>query len=106
MIAARYPGHGVIGEEFPDTNPDAEHVWVIDPIDGPRSFIIRVPLFTTLVALVRDGVPVLRAIDLPATSDRRAAGVGWPTTFNGDPSRCRPCDDTAPIGSASGPAWA
>ena len=95
MIAARYPGHGVIGEEFSDTNPDAEHVWVIDPIDGTRSFIIGVPLFTTLVALVRDGVPVLGVIDQPVISDRWVGGVGWPTTFNGDPTRCRTCDDIA-----------
>lgn len=51
LIAARYPDHGVIGEEYGEDRPDAEHVWVLDPIDGTRAFISGLPLWTTLIAL-------------------------------------------------------
>jgi histidinol phosphatase-like enzyme (inositol monophosphatase family) len=50
-IARRYPHHGVIGEEYGEDRPDAEHVWVLDPIDGTRAFISGLPLWTTLIAV-------------------------------------------------------
>ena len=65
LIAARYPEHGVIGEEYGEDRPDAEHVWVLDPIDGTRAFIAGLPLWTTLVALRHDGAPVIGAIGQP-----------------------------------------
>ena len=46
LIAARYPDHGVIGEEYGEDRPDAEQVWVLDPIDGTRAFIAGLPLWT------------------------------------------------------------
>jgi inositol-phosphate phosphatase/L-galactose 1-phosphate phosphatase/histidinol-phosphatase len=95
MVAERYPDHGVIGEEFSDTNPDAEYVWVFDPIDGTRSFIIGIPLFTTLISLVRNGSPVLGVIDQPVINDRWVGGEGRPATFNGKPARVRDCGDIA-----------
>jgi len=95
MVATRFPDHGVIGEEFPDTNPNAEHVWVFDPIDGTRSFIIGIPLFTTLIALVRDGAPVLGVIDQPVIGDRWVGGASRPASFNGAPARVRDCSDLA-----------
>ena len=54
LIAARYPQHGVRGEEDGDTNPGAEWCWVLDPIDGTKSFITGKPLFGTLVGLCRN----------------------------------------------------
>jgi histidinol phosphatase-like enzyme (inositol monophosphatase family) len=55
LIAERYPEHGVIGEEYGEDRPDAEHVWVVDPVDGTRAFVAGLPLWTTLIALrVRD----------------------------------------------------
>ena len=95
IIADAYPTHGVIGEELPSERADAEHVWVIDPIDGTRSFINGVPLFTTLVALVRDGAPLLGVIDQPILGHRWAGGGGVPTTFNGAAARVRPCKSLA-----------
>lgn len=95
MVATAYPDHGVIGEEFSDTNADAEYVWVFDPIDGTRSFIIGVPLFTTLISLVRNGAPVLGVIDQPVINDRWVGGIGYPSTFNGAPVRVRDCGDLA-----------
>ena len=61
-IAERYPHHGVIGEEYGEDRPDAEWVWVLDPIDGTRAFIAGLPLWTTLIGLRHEGRPVLGSI--------------------------------------------
>jgi histidinol phosphatase-like enzyme (inositol monophosphatase family) len=61
-IAARFPDHGVIGEEYGEDRPDAEFVWVLDPIDGTRGFIAGLPLWTTLIALRFQGRPVVGLI--------------------------------------------
>jgi myo-inositol-1(or 4)-monophosphatase len=65
LIARRYPGHGIVGEEFGSENTDAEFVWVLDPIDGTKSFTAAVPLFGTLIALLHEGQPVLGCIHQP-----------------------------------------
>ncbi|MBA4808385.1 histidinol-phosphatase [Brevundimonas sp.] len=65
LIAARYPDHGVIGEEYGEDRPDAEHVWVLDPIDGTRAFISGLPLWTTLIALRAEGRPSVGVIAQP-----------------------------------------
>ncbi|WP_269716530.1 histidinol-phosphatase [Caulobacter sp. NIBR2454] len=65
LIAERYPEHGVIGEEYGEDRPDAEFVWVLDPIDGTRAFISGLPLWTTLVGLRWNGAPVLGSIGQP-----------------------------------------
>ncbi|HJV40953.1 histidinol-phosphatase [Caulobacter sp.] len=69
MIAARYPEHGVIGEEYGEDRPDAEFVWVLDPIDGTRAFIAGLPLWTTLIGLRHQGRPVLGSIGQPFTDE-------------------------------------
>jgi histidinol phosphatase-like enzyme (inositol monophosphatase family) len=61
-VAARHPEHGVIGEEYGEDRPEAEFVWVLDPIDGTRAFIAGLPLWTTLIALRFQGAPVVGAI--------------------------------------------
>jgi len=55
LINEQFPGHGILGEEFGSENADAEHVWVVDPIDGTRSFISGIPLWGTLVGLTHNG---------------------------------------------------
>ncbi len=65
LIAARYPDHGVIGEEYGEDRPDAEHVWVLDPVDGTRAFISGLPLWTTLIALRQGGRPTVGVIAQP-----------------------------------------
>ena len=65
VIGERYRGHGVIGEEYGEDRPDAEFVWVIDPIDGTRAFIAGLPLWTTLIGLRFQGEPVLGSIGQP-----------------------------------------
>lgn len=69
-IQKKFPDHGIIGEEYGTLNKDAEYVWVIDPIDGTKSFISAVPLFGTLIALTKNGEPVLGLINQPVLRER------------------------------------
>ena len=55
MIAQRFPEHGIVGEEFGTERGDAEYVWVLDPVDGNKSFISGVPLFGPLLGLLHRG---------------------------------------------------
>jgi len=68
MIMKEFPEHGIIGEEFDDHNPDAEYKWVLDPIDGTKSFITGTFLFGTLIGLTKDDEPILGAIHHSVTS--------------------------------------
>jgi inositol-phosphate phosphatase/L-galactose 1-phosphate phosphatase/histidinol-phosphatase len=91
IIRAECPDHGIIGEEWGSDRPDASHVWVLDPIDGTKSFVTGRPLFGALIALCRDGEPVIGVIDCPAAGDRWIGVAGAPTTHNGQPCRTRSC---------------
>jgi histidinol-phosphatase len=91
LVEQRFPEHGVIGEEHGATRAEAEHVWVLDPIDGTKSFISGIPLFGTLIALVRRGRPVLGIIDQPILGERWLGAAGRPTTLNGAPAHSRRC---------------
>ena len=87
-IRQTYPDHGIIGEEFGNEREEAEYVWVLDPIDGTKSFISGVPLFGTLIGLLKDGVPLLGAIDQPILG-QRMTGDGEQTLLNGKPVHIR-----------------
>lgn len=91
MIAARFPAHGIIGEEAPPLAPEAEHVWVLDPIDGTAAFIAGIPVYSTLIALCRDGRPVIGVMDFPAIGQQWLGVRGSATTLNGQEIRTRPC---------------
>jgi len=91
LITARFPEHGIIGEEFGREREEADFVWVLDPIDGTKSFISGVPLFGTLIALAHQGRPILGIIDQPISRERWIGASGRPTTLNDTPIRCRPC---------------
>jgi inositol-phosphate phosphatase/L-galactose 1-phosphate phosphatase/histidinol-phosphatase len=95
LIATRFPDHGIIGEEYGPERAEAEFVWVLDPIDGTKSFISGVPLFGTLIALAQRGRPVLGIIDQPISRERWIGAEGRPTTFNGATVRCRLCPTLA-----------
>ena len=95
LIVARYPDHGIHGEEHGDERLDADLVWVLDPIDGTAPFIAGVPVFGTLIALLSKGVPILGVIDHPVTRDRWLGAVGRPTTRNGHVCRTRSCPSIA-----------
>jgi histidinol phosphatase-like enzyme (inositol monophosphatase family) len=64
-IAARFPEHGVLGEEYGDDRSGAEFAWVLDPIDGTRAFVAGLPVWTTLIALRFQGRPVVGVIAQP-----------------------------------------
>ena len=98
LIENRYPEHGIVGEEFGRVREDAEFVWVLDPIDGTKSFISGVPLFGTLIALTQGGNSILGVIDQPISHERWLGASGRATTLNGAAIRCRAC---AGIGAAT-----
>lgn len=86
-IAESFPDHGIYGEEEGVENLDRRHVWVVDPIDGTKSFITGHPLFGGLLALLEDGKPRLGQIDMPATGERWCGVAGRASTLNGQPCR-------------------
>jgi len=65
MIMKNYPEHGILGEEFGNYNENAEYQWVLDPIDGTKSFICGALTFGTLIALMKNGKPILGVINQP-----------------------------------------
>jgi fructose-1,6-bisphosphatase/inositol monophosphatase family enzyme len=76
LIAAEYPGHGVLGEEYAPRNPDAEYQWILDPVDGTEDFVHRVPTFGTILALHYRGRPLVGVLDHPALELRVSAAYG------------------------------
>ncbi len=73
VLREAFPEFGVMGEEFGSDGP-TDVQWIIDPIDGTIAYARGIPLYSTLIALVEDGEPVLGLIDLPALDERI---VGW-----------------------------
>src|ERR1700730_13139343 len=70
LIHRTFPDHGIIGEEFGSERADADYVWVIDPIDGTKSFISGMPAWGTLIALLRAGEPVFGMMNQPFIKER------------------------------------
>jgi len=106
LIGAQHPAHGVVGEEYGADRPEAAFVWVLDPIDGTKSFITGRPTFGTLISLQQEGRPVLGLIDHPALGERWIGAAGHPTVMNGKPVRTRACADLAAAAlSASSPHY-
>lgn len=87
------PQDGIIGEEFGKERDDAEFVWVLDPIDGTKSFMAGRPIFGTLIGLLWEGMPVLGIIDQPITGDRWIGVKGQMTWFNNAPVSTRYCSN-------------
>jgi len=90
LIDARYPDHGIHGEEFGIKKANGPFEWVLDPVDGTRAFISGLPTWGTLIALKHNGVPIIGVIDQPYLKERY---LGWPggATLNGEPIKTRPC---------------
>lgn len=95
MIAGAYPSHGIIGEEFGSENAGAEFVWVLDPIDGTKSFITAIPLWGTLIGLLHGGEPLLGLSDHPFLKER-FWGDGHSATGS-DPSSTRALASRKPV---------
>ena len=98
ILLREHPDHGIYGEEFGITPGAGRYEWVIDPIDGTRSFMAGVPLWTTIIGLRVDGVPRLGLVDQPYIGDR-FWGWGETARFRGPKAdgalRVRPCADLA-----------
>ena len=88
LIRQNFPDHGIIGEEFGNERTDAEYVWVLDPIDGTKSFISGMPAWGTLIALTRDGEPVYGMMHQPFTRER-FTGDGGAARYRGPGRRAR-----------------
>lgn len=94
LISQHYPDHGVIGEEYGEDRPDAEFVWVLDPVDGTRAFIAGLPLWCVLIGLRFRGKPVLGSIGQPFLGELyigHADGSRLMTRGETRPLRVRPC---------------
>jgi histidinol-phosphatase len=94
LIKRTFPEHGVVGEELGADRPDAEYVWVLDPIDGTKSFICGLPAWGTLIALTRGGVPIYGMMHQPFTREH-FSGDGRGASYRGPAGdralQVRPC---------------
>ncbi|CAN5447201.1 histidinol-phosphatase [soil metagenome] len=95
LLAVEAPAHGILGEEHGSERLDAEYVWVLDPIDGTKSYITGSPLWGTLIALTHHGRPVLGLIDMPVLGERWIGGAGVAARRNGEAVRVRHCTQLA-----------
>jgi inositol-phosphate phosphatase/L-galactose 1-phosphate phosphatase/histidinol-phosphatase len=93
LIRARFPDHGIEGEEFASEHGEADLVWNLDPIDGTKAFLVGRPTFGTLISLLRQGRPILGIIDQCISHERWVGVLGEPSTFNGAAIRVRSCPD-------------
>jgi len=87
MIEKEYPDHGILGEEFDSINPDAEFVWVIDPIDGTHIFIGGHKDFGNLISLTQNKKPIIGIINCPAHKERWVGVKNQNSTINNQPSK-------------------
>ena len=91
MIRAAFPEHAIRGEEFASESGGGEFTWVLDPIDGTKSFITGFPLFGSLIALCQGERPVLGVLEAPALAERWVGCEGRATLFNGVAVKARDC---------------
>jgi histidinol phosphatase-like enzyme (inositol monophosphatase family) len=88
-LQSHFPDHGIYGEEFGVQGDTNQPMWVVDPIDGTRSFISGNPLFGMLLSFADQGRALLGVIRMPALDETFAAAQGLGATLNGDPIRSR-----------------
>lgn len=85
ILAERFPDYGFYGEETGQQSIDAENLWLVDPIDGTKSFVRECPFFSTQIALMRKGKLVLGVSSAPAYGELAWAEVGAGACLNGRP---------------------
>ena len=81
LISGRYPDHSIRGEEFPPHEGTGPFTWVLDPIDGTKAFIGGLPVWATLIGLLKDGVPFIGLMDQPFVKERF---IGTPEDAHGE----------------------
>jgi len=91
LITKQFPQHGIFGEEFGETNKGAEYTWILDPIDGTKSFICGAYSFGTLIGLLKNGVPILGVYNHPIFNDF-LIGDNFETKINGEKTSVRNCE--------------
>ena len=82
IISKKFPDHGIIGEEFGKTKPDAKYQWVIDPVDGTKDFVRKIPFWSTLLAVLENGKPIIGISFFPAIDEFFIAQKGKGTFLN------------------------
>ena len=87
LIEQYWPDHSIIGEEYGRTQTNSAYTWVLDPIDGTKSFVSGVPLYANLLALLKDDEPILGVINFPALNEMVYAVRGGGCFWNGRPAR-------------------
>ena len=92
LIAKHFPEHGIVGEEFGETNRNSEYTWILDPIDGTKSFICGAYSFGTLIGLLKNGEPILGVYNHPILNDF-LIGDNSLTEINGVKTMVRDCGD-------------
>ena len=93
LIEKHFPSHGIIGEEFGNKSGTSTYSWVLDPIDGTRSFVIGMPTWATLIGLYRDGQPLLGVMNQPFVGEMfygNPSGAWAVHDGRTDPIRVRP----------------
>ena len=116
LIRARYPYDGIVGEEMGDERPGSDRRWILDPIDGTRSFVRGVPLFGVLIALEDEGDAVLGVAHFPALQETVCAARGLGCWWNGrraivsgvtrvDDALALTSDPEMAAGVGRGPSW-
>ena len=95
LLEIECPDHGILGEEGENVRQDADHLWVLDPIDGTKNFASGSYQFGTLISLLLDGAPILGIINQPVLGERWFGLVGETTTLNGQPIKTRACSTLA-----------
>lgn len=91
MVMQRYPDHGILGEEFPAHQPEADYLWITDPIDGTKYFMTGHPMFALLLGLAYKGEFILGLINQPITGERWIGADGMGSFLNGKSIHTRTC---------------
>ncbi len=94
FILKKRPNDGFLGEEYQPIEGSSGLSWVVDPIDGTKSFIVGRPTFGTLIALCENNVSKVGIIDQPILKERWVGAEGRPTLFNGNLAKTRKCNDS------------
>jgi myo-inositol-1(or 4)-monophosphatase len=92
-ITSRFPEHGILGEEHGQIHPESRVQWILDPIDGTKSFIHGVPLYTTLIGVLVDDEPITGVIYAPALDELCEAVKGKGARLNGEVCSVRSCSE-------------
>lgn len=87
IISRKFPDHGIIGEEFEAKNPSARFKWVIDPIDGTKDFVRKLPLWGSFLAVTENDIPIIGIVYFPVQDEMFVAQKGKGTYLNNRKTR-------------------